>query len=45
VTTRGSLELSADAETFDLVIGLTALHDDEIVFTRTWEERIPRLWA
>jgi hypothetical protein len=45
VTTRGSLELSADVEAFHLVIGLTALHDDEVVFTRTWEDRIPRVWA
>jgi hypothetical protein len=42
VTTRGSLELSADGEAFSLVIDLTALHDDEVVFTRTWKERIPR---
>jgi hypothetical protein len=45
VTTRGSLDLSADADVFELVIGLTALHDDEVVFTRTWEDRIPRVWA
>lgn len=45
VTTRGSLELSSVAGAFDLVIGLTALHDDEVVFTKTWEDRIPRVWA
>jgi putative CocE/NonD family hydrolase len=45
VATRGSLELSADAHSFELVIGLTALHGDKPVFTRTWEDRIPRVWA
>jgi hypothetical protein len=45
VTTRGSLELSADAETFHLAIALTALHDDEVVFNRTWKDRVPRVWA
>jgi hypothetical protein len=45
VATRGSLELSADAEAFELIIGLTALHDDVVVFTRTWEDRVPRTWA
>ena len=45
VTTRGSLELSSVAGAFNLVIGLTALHDDEVVFTKTWEDRIPRVWA
>jgi hypothetical protein len=45
VATRGSLELTADAESFNLVIDLTALHEDEVVFNRTWEDRIPRVWA
>jgi putative CocE/NonD family hydrolase len=45
VTTRGSLELSADAGTFHLVIDLTALHDDEVVFSRTWKDSVPRVWA
>jgi putative CocE/NonD family hydrolase len=44
-TTRGSLELSADAETFHLVIDLIALHDDEVVFNRRWEDLVPRVWA
>jgi hypothetical protein len=45
VATRGHLALSADAESFYLSIGLTALHNDEIVFSRTWEDRVPREWA
>jgi hypothetical protein len=45
VATRGHLALSADADNFHLSIGLTALHNDEIVFSRTWEDRVPREWA
>ncbi len=45
VKTRGSLELSSVAGAFDLVIGLSAFHDDQIVFTKTWKDRIPRVWA
>jgi hypothetical protein len=45
VATRGRLELTADPEAFHLVIDLTALHDDKVVFTRTWEDRIDRIWA
>ena len=45
VTTRGKLELTADADFFHLKIGLTALHHDEVVFDRTWVEDIPREWA
>jgi hypothetical protein len=45
VTARGSLELSADAGTFHLVIDLIALHDDEVVFNRTWNDTVPRVWA
>jgi hypothetical protein len=45
VTTRGSLELTADADAFHLKIGLTALHNDEVVFSRTWVEDVPREWA
>ena len=42
---RGSLELSGDAESFYLVIHITALHDDRIVFSRTWSDTVPREWA
>jgi putative CocE/NonD family hydrolase len=45
VTTRGSLELSADAGFFHLEIDLTALHGDAVVFSKTWTEHIPREWA
>ena len=45
VSTRGSLELSGDAESFYLVIHITALHDDRIVFSRTWSDTVPREWA
>jgi hypothetical protein len=45
VATRGGLELTADAAAFHLVIELTALHDDVVVFNRTWKDRIPRVWA
>jgi hypothetical protein len=45
VTTRGSLELSGDADTFHLMIELTALHDDRVVFTRAWDDSVPREWA
>ncbi len=45
VVTRMHLDLSADAEDFHLSIGLTALHDGAIVFSKTWEDRIPREWA
>jgi hypothetical protein len=45
VATKGSLELSSDADNFYLSIGLTALHDGEVVFSRTWTDRIARQWA
>jgi len=45
VATRGSLELSADADTFHLSIDLTALHDGEVVFSRVWTDQVPRDWA
>jgi putative CocE/NonD family hydrolase len=45
VGTKGSLELTADAETFYLSIELTAIHDGETVFSRTWTDEIPREWA
>lgn len=45
VSTRGRLELSGDASAFHLVIALTALHDDRVVFTRTWTDTVPREWA
>jgi uncharacterized protein len=45
VTTRGSLELSGDADSFHLKIELTALHDDRVVFTQAWDDRVPREWA
>jgi len=45
VTTMGSLEISSDADDFYLSIGLTALHNGEVVFSRTWDDRIPREWA
>jgi hypothetical protein len=45
VSTRGSLELSGDSDSFHLVIHLTALHDDRVVFSRTWTDTVPREWA
>jgi hypothetical protein len=45
VGTKGSLELTADADTFYLSIELTAIHDGETVFSRTWTDEIPREWA
>jgi hypothetical protein len=45
VAARGSLELSADADTFLLSIDLTALHDGEVVFSRVWTDQVPRDWA
>jgi predicted acyl esterase len=45
VATKGSLELSADADYFHLSIGLTALHDGEVVFSRTCTDDVPREWA
>ncbi|HSK05976.1 MAG TPA: CocE/NonD family hydrolase C-terminal non-catalytic domain-containing protein, partial [Acidimicrobiia bacterium] len=45
VATRGSLQLTADDSSFRLVIVLGADHDDRVVFTRTWDETIPREWA
>jgi putative CocE/NonD family hydrolase len=45
VSTRGSMELTADADSFHLNIDLTALHDDRVVFTRTWVDTVPREWA
>ncbi|HEX2405338.1 MAG TPA: CocE/NonD family hydrolase, partial [Acidimicrobiia bacterium] len=45
VATRGSLELSGDSDSFYLVIHLTALLDDQVVFSRTWSETVPREWA
>ncbi len=45
VTTRGSLELSGDADSFHLKIELTALLDDRVVFTRAWDDSVPREWA
>ncbi len=45
VTTRGGLDLTGDAESFHLTIRLTAEHDGAEVFSRVWEETIPRQWA
>ena len=45
VTTRGSLELTGDDANFRLVVVLSADHDDRLVFTKTWDETIPREWA
>ncbi len=45
VSTRASLELTADAGEFRLSIALTALHDGDVVFERRWADRIPREWA
>ncbi|MGH8950238.1 MAG: CocE/NonD family hydrolase [Acidimicrobiia bacterium] len=45
VATRGTLQLAADADEFHLSIELTALHEDRVVFSRTWKEVIPREWA
>jgi uncharacterized protein len=45
VSTRGSLELSGDSDLFQLVIHLAASHDDRIVFSRTWTDKVPREWA
>ena len=39
------VELTGDAANFRLVIVLSADHDDREVFTRTWDETIPRQWA
>jgi uncharacterized protein len=45
VCTRGSLELSGDADSFYLAIDLTAFHNDAVVFTRAWTDTVPREWA
>ncbi len=45
VTTRGSLELWGDSASFHLVIELSALHDDVVVFSRTWTDSVAREWA
>jgi hypothetical protein len=45
VTTKGTLELSSDADNFYLSIGLTALQEGEVVFSRTWTDAIAREWA
>jgi hypothetical protein len=45
VAAFGQLSLSADAGHFYLTIDLTAIHGDETVFSRTWEDRIPREWS
>jgi predicted acyl esterase len=45
VATRESLDLSADAHDFFLTIDVAAFHDGEEVFSRTWEDRVPRQWA
>jgi hypothetical protein len=45
VTTRGSLELTGDADSFHLRIELTALHEDRVVFNRAWDDTVAREWA
>ncbi len=45
VGTIGSLEMTADANTFHLEVELKALHDGTVIWERRWEEEIPREWA
>lgn len=45
VTTRGSLEISGDADTFRLSIELAASLDGTEVFHRRWAEEIARRWV
>jgi putative CocE/NonD family hydrolase len=45
VATRGSLELTGDQDEFHLAIVVSAYHDDRMVFTRAWDDSIPREWA
>jgi hypothetical protein len=45
VGTIGSLEMTADAETFHLIVELKALHDGAQIWERRWDEEIPREWA
>ena len=45
VGTIGSLEMTADHETFHLIVELKALHDGIAIWQHRWDERIPREWA
>jgi predicted acyl esterase len=45
VVVDGSLEMTADDDQFHLAIELSAAHDGNEVWRRTWEEAIPRVWA
>lgn len=41
----GSLEIRSDAEAFHVAIDLVATHDGVEVFSRSWNESVPRRWA
>ncbi len=45
VRTTGTVDLTADADAFHLAIGVTATHDGVEVWSRTWNDDIPREWA
>ncbi|HEY5889845.1 MAG TPA: hypothetical protein VIW94_03975, partial [Acidimicrobiia bacterium] len=44
VEVRGSIAISG-RESFVLEIELSAHHDGEEIWTRAWDESIPRVWA
>lgn len=45
VRTTGTVDMTADADAFHLTIGVTATHDGVEVWSRTWNDDIPRQWA
>jgi predicted acyl esterase len=45
VGANGRLRITADTDAFYLEIALEALEDEQVIFERTWRERIERIYA
>jgi hypothetical protein len=45
VGANGRVRITADTDAFYLEIALEALEDEQVIFERTWRERIERLYA
>ena len=45
VRTTGTVDMTADADVFHVTIGVTATHDGVEVWSRTYDDHIPREWA
>jgi hypothetical protein len=45
VGANGRVRITADTDAFYLEIALEALEDEQVIFERTWRERIERIYA